>query len=110
MDNSYLKLIDAGKRAAAQHEVNKLIVGCEAFKIGKTGQTRDERLSEYGDEYTNMEFVYTGSREQVDAMEYILIEYFSLHHKCENIKDGLKSNHDNMKEGAPEYHVYVVWR
>lgn len=110
MDNSYLKLIDARIIAAAEYEVNKCIVGCKAFKIGKTGQTRDERLTEYGDEYTNMEFVYSGSREEVDDMESILIEYYSLHHKCENIKDGLKSNTDKMKEEASEYHVYVVWR
>lgn len=109
-------LMETIKFAQSQREamakIDAIIVECTSFKIGKTGETLLDRLSQpdYNDVYTQITRAYTGKREDVDDMESYLIDKYINHHKCDNMKDGNASNNDTMTENAKEYHVYVVWK
>lgn len=95
------------KEAIAKVEAK--IPSCTSFKIGKTGNSLLDRLSNYGGEYNNISPVFVGPKSDVDDMESLLIDKYINHPKCDNKKDGEESNNDTMAEGAEKYQVYVVW-
>lgn len=82
------------------------------FKIGKAGETADERFQQegYRNTYDGICEVYVStSRTLVDKMEASLIDHFISDPKCDNHKDGDQSINDNMKESG-RYIVYVVYK
>jgi hypothetical protein len=86
---------------------------CTSFKIGKTGMTLEERgnSSDYADKYKWIEPLYENSNpDEVSKMEAYLINYYIHWTRCDNEKDGVSSIHDEMKEGADKYYVYIVWK
>ena len=94
--------------------VDAIVIRCTSFKIGKTGQKDDDRLSQYRadpdeKDYEYLEFVYSGNKKDVDDMESFLIDYYKDNPKCDNKRDGEVSNNDKMADDADVYHVYVVW-
>ena len=102
----------AQSQREAMAKIDAIIAECTSFKIGKTGETLLDRLSQpdYNDAYTHIVSVFSGTKEDVDDMESYLINKYINHSKCDNKKDGNASNNDTMAENAEEYHVYVVWR
>lgn len=105
-----IKLAQLQREAMAK--IDTIIAQCTSFKIGKTGETLLDRLSQpdYNDVYTHIISVFTGTKENVDDMESYLINKFINHPQCDNKKDGDASNNDTMAEDAKEYHVYVVYK
>ena len=90
-------------------KVELKIAYCESFKIGKTGQTKDERFAGYKGEYEEYSIVYEGSRKEVSDMESYLIKHYKDNPKCDNYRGPKASNKDEMKEDSVNFHVYVVW-
>lgn len=95
--------------------VDAIVIRCISFKIGKTGQSEDDRLSQYNadpdeKDYEYIEYVFSGCKQDVDDMESFLIEYYKDNPKCDNKKGGKVSNNDKMAGDAEVYHVYVVWK
>ena len=86
----------------------------KAFKIGKTGETVENRLAkpDYQDEYefTDIKEIYhTTQKSLASKMEADLIDFFSDQDKCLNEKGGKESLHDKMKDSG-DYYVYLVWK
>lgn len=93
--------------------VNLIAQNCTSFKIGKTGQTLEDRKnqSDYSDAYEKIGKVFvSSSKDEVSKMEAYLIDKYKNHPKCDNEKDGEASVHDTMTEKTNEYMVYVVWK
>lgn len=97
-------------RVNAQKIVDKIINSCSSFKIGKTGDTLDDRLSNYNGKYNHIDSVFFGGELEVDDMESYLIDKYIAHPKCDNKKDGFASSNDTMAKNAELYKVYIVWR
>lgn len=108
-DVRYAALWLACNQVKATKDVKTIISNCSAFKIGKTGDELLDRLSNYHNEYSHIQSVYTEVKSLVDDMESYLIDQFINHPKCNNKKNGDASNNDSMTENAERYHVYVVW-
>lgn len=92
--------------------INQVKDGWANFKIGKAGETTDERFgqNDYRNTYDDICEVYASTSKQlVDAMEAALIDHFVNDPKCDNHKDGDQSVNDNMKESG-RYIVYVVYK
>lgn len=96
-------------RINASKKVDAIISNCSSFKIGKTGDTLDDRLSNYNGKYNHIDSVFLGRELEVDDMESYLIDKYISHPKCDNKKDGSASSNDTMAEGAEMYKVYIVW-
>ena len=104
----------SGDKSKAIITISAIFPECESFKIGKTGEALRDRLDQYDykEEYKfkHIAPVYkTKSKSLASKMEAELIDCFSNHDKCENIKDGDKSLKDKMAD-ADTYYVYVVWK
>lgn len=100
-----LKIVNAIDR------INEIIPKCRSFKIGKSGEKLSDRLKQpdYTGDYTKIEKVYVGTKEEVDEVEAFLIDRYINHPKCDNKKDGDASNNDTMAEDAEEFFVYIVY-
>lgn len=96
-------------RVSASKKVDVIISNCSSFKIGKTGNTLDNRLNNYNGEYSHIDSVFLGGELEVDDMESYLIDKYIDHSKCDNKKDGSASSNDTMAANAEMYQVYVVW-
>ena len=96
----------------AKSKLEELITNCSKYKIGKTGQTLDERFSQYqsnGEDFERIEELYRSkSFDVVSNLESDLIDYYINDAKCKNIKDGEHSINDHMDIEAEVYFVYVV--
>ena len=111
MDNiTYAALRLACNRINAIKKVDAIISSCSSFKIGKTGDSLYNRLSNYDGEFDHVDPIFVGSKSDVDDMESYLIDQYINHPKCDNKKDGEASNNDPMAEDAEKYQVYVVWK
>lgn len=106
----YATLRLACNRINAIKKVDVIIPNCSSFKIGKTGDTLDDRLNNYNGEYNHIDLVLVGSKSDVDDIESYLINQYINHPKCDNKKDGEASNNDSIAENAENYQVYVVWK
>lgn len=84
----------------------------EKYKIGKAGETKEERYQNgYSEEYDDIEVLYTSKDPNlVSKMEKELIDEFTLEFKCQNEKDGAKSFNDKMTDRNDEYITYVVYK
>lgn len=93
-----------------QKKVDAIILKCSSFKIGKTGDTLDDRLNNYDEAYNHIDSVFSGGELEVDDMESYLIDKYIDDPKCDNKKDGSASNNDIMAEDAEMYQVYIAWK
>ena len=97
----------------AKQKIDEVISKCVSFKIGKTGMTLKERGNspDYANKYKWIEPLYESSNPvDVSRMEAHLINSYINWACCDNEKDGVSSIHDEMKDGAEKYYVYIVWR
>lgn len=94
----------------AKTKVEERVPSCSSFKIGKTGDSLYERLSNYDGEYDYIYPIFVGSKSDVDDMESYLIDQFINHPKCGNKKNGCASKKDSMAETAEKFQVYIVWK
>lgn len=95
----------------AWSRVREIAVQCGTFKIGKTGEKLETRLSQddYCDKYAYIKGVASSKDSRlIDKMEVYLIEKAKMFPNCQNIKEA-SSLHDTMVENADVYYVYIVW-
>ena len=62
----YTALRSAWNRVNAQKIVDEIILNCSVFKIGKTGDTLDDRLNNYKGEYNHIDSVFLGGELEVE--------------------------------------------
>lgn len=96
-----------------ENVIREVISRCTSFKIGKTGETIEDRGSQpdYQDDYLYIGSLYaSGSDKLISMLEKKFINLFINHSKNDNTKDGEQSMNDAMADDADSYHVYVVWR
>lgn len=106
------KAIQGMMKGIAISKVRDIAGSCTNFKIGKTGESLEERKNQpdYKDAYKNIKEVYSSATPYlVNVIESELIRMFIFHPKCDNIKDGFASHSDPMRQDAEKYYVYVVW-
>lgn len=91
--------------------INAIANSCVSFKIGKTGETIEDRGNQK--DYQEYEYIQSlfsnGSSELVSHLEESFINKYIDHPKNDNKKDGDQSLNDNMT-ASKKYHLYVVWR
>ncbi len=99
-------------RGIALSKARSIVEKCSNFKIGKTGETLEERFAQpdYYGVYQHIDTLYSSVFQvDVDDMERDLLLKYITHPKCDNMKDGLTSHSDTMRDGAEKYQVYIVW-
>lgn len=107
---------DAKKYAKAKRcaitQINTLKSGWSKYKIGKAGETEQERFTNgYSGEYDDIITLYTSKDpEEVSKMEKDLINEFKYDTKCQNDKDGFQSLNDPMTDRNKQYITYVVFK
>ena len=82
----------------------------ERFKIGKTGQTVDDRYSKstYKDEYKGIVPIYSSEdSDEISRLEADLNKEFKKHPKCDNDRT---TDKDDMTDSEGDYTLYVVWK
>ena len=113
-ENSYKKLVRLFEKSdLPKKKIDEVISKCVSFKIGKTGMSLEKRGNspDYADKYKWIEPLYESSNpNDVSQMEAHLINSYINWACCDNEKDGVSSIHDEMKDGAEKYYVYIVWR
>lgn len=93
-------------------KINSLEIRWSHFKIGKTGNTVEERSVEpdYINDYDGIIELYISSSKQlVSDMEAALIDSFKNDPKCDNGKGGKQSLNDKMAD-SNKYLVYLVFK
>lgn len=95
-----------GNKKRIGDDLEKQIIEFENFKIGKTGQTLDERYrQEYESDYEGKQELFSSSsKEEVDNMEEYLIERFIHEEKCDNEQVG-----GGDMTNSSRYLVYLVF-
>lgn len=99
-------------KTIAKNYVSTVVPMCKKFKIGKTGESLEDRKNQpdYSGTYDHIEEVYqSSSKDKVSEMEAYLIDEFEHLDKCMNKKDGDDSLKDTMAD-ASVYRAYVVWK
>lgn len=82
----------------------------EKFKIGKTGDTCEERFKNYNGEYEDILPLYeSNDKDEINKLEADLIDMFIRNEKCDNEKDGDDSINDQMSDENGNYIVYMVY-
>ena len=114
MNENYKNLVRLFETSSLpKKKIEEVIDKCTSFKIGKTGMTLEERGNspDYADKYKWIEPLYESSDpDDVSQMEAHLINTYINWACCDNEKDGVLSIHDEMKDGAEKYYVYIVWK
>ena len=96
----------------AQKKVSVISSKVKSFKIGKTGMSLEDRLSEpdYNGKYDHILPLIKGTNPDIiSGYESSLIDAFIEEEKCDNDKNGNQSEGDRMVD-AKYYYVYLVWR
>lgn len=91
--------------------INDIAKVCKHFKLGKTGETIQDRGNQpdYQD-YDNIQsLVASNSSALISTLEKKYINMFKDYPKNDNDKDGRQSLFDKMAD-SEEYHLYVVWK
>jgi hypothetical protein len=114
MNENYKNLVRLFETSSLpKKKIEEVIDKCTSFKIGKTGMTLEERgnSSDYASKYKWIQEVFASKDPtEVSQMEAHLINHYINYSKCDNEKNGVSSIHDEMKDGADKYYVYIVWR
>jgi hypothetical protein len=96
----------------ARRKIQIISEGAKSFKIGKTGQNLEDRLSEpdYDGIYTAIvPLIKDSNPNSISHYESALIDRFIGSDKCDNVKDGDSSEGDRMANSR-WYYVYMVWK
>jgi hypothetical protein len=114
MNENYKNLVRLFETSSLpKKKIEEVIDKCTSFKIGKTGMTLEERGNspDYANKYRWIQEVFASKDpNEVSQMEAHLINTYINWARCDNEKDGVSSIHDEMKDGAEKYYVYIVWR
>jgi hypothetical protein len=114
MNENYKNLVRLFETSSLpKKKIEEVIDKCTSFKIGKTGMTLEERgnSSDYASKYKWIQEVFASKDPtEVSQMEAHLINHYINYSKCDNEKNGVSSIHDEMKDGAEKYYVYIVWK
>lgn len=114
MNENYKNLVRLFETSSLpKKKIEEVIDKCTSFKIGKTGMTLEERgnSSDYASKYKWIQEVFASKDPtEVSQMEAHLINNYINYSKCDNEKNGVSSIHDEMKDGADKYYVYIVWK
>lgn len=114
MNENYKNLVRLFETSSLpKKKIEEVIDKCTSFKIGKTGMTLEERgnSSDYASKYKWIQEVFASKDPtEVSQMEAHLINHYINYSKCDNEKNGVSSIHDEMKDGAEKYYVYLVWK
>ena len=114
MNENYKSLVRLFETSSLpKKKIEEVIDQCTSFNIGKTGMTLEERgnLPDYANKYRWIQEVFASKDpNEVSQMEAHLINHYINYSKCDNEKNGVSSIHDEMKDGAEKYYVYIVWR
>ena len=114
MNENYKNLVRLFETSSLpKKKIEEVVDKCTSFKIGKTGMTLEERgnSSDYASKYKWIQEVFASKDPtEVSQMEAHLINTYINRTQCDNEKDGVSSIHDEMKDGAEKYYVYIVWR
>lgn len=94
-----------------EDSINVIAQGCKHFKVGKTGETIQDRGNQPDyQEYDNIQSLFaSNSSALISTLEKEYINMFNDHPKNDNDKDGKQSLFDKMAD-SEEYHLYVVWK
>lgn len=97
------------RETVSRDKIQKLVVDCTSFKIGKTGQKLEDRFEEYKKDYGDILEIYSSSKETwIDDLEASLVKYFrsakDYSSKCKNEKSGSPGE---MRE-SDKYYIYIV--
>lgn len=114
MNENYKNLVRLFETSSLpKKKIEEVIDKCTSFKIGKTGMTLEERgnSSDYASKYKWIQEVFASKDPtEVSQMEAHLINHYINYSKCDNEKNGVSSIHDEIKDGADKYYVYIVWK
>lgn len=114
MNENYKNLVRLFETSSLpKKKIEEVIDKCTSFKIGKTGMTLEERGNspDYANKYRWIQEVFASKDpNEVSQMEAHLINTYINWARCDNEKDGVLSIHDEMKDGAEKYYVYIVWK
>lgn len=114
MNENYKNLVRLFETSSLpKKKIEEVIDKCTSFKIGKTGMTLEERgnSSDYASKYKWIQEVFASKDPtEVSQMEVHLINHYINYSKCDNEKNGVSSIHDEIKDGADKYYVYIVWK
>jgi hypothetical protein len=114
MNENYKNLVRLFETSSLpKKKIEEVIDKCTSFKIGKTGMTLEERgnSSDYASKYKWIQEVFASKDPtEVSQMEAHLINNYINYSKCDNEKNGVSSIHDEMKDGAEKYYIYIVWK
>lgn len=114
MNENYRNLVRLFETSSLpKKKIEEVIDKCTSFKIGKTGMTLEERGNspDYANKYRWIQEVFVSKDpNEVSLMEAHLIKTYITWSCCDNEKDGAASIHDEMKDGADKYYVYIVWK
>lgn len=104
-EQSYRKIL-----RSCEVSINAVMSQVEKFKIGKIGDTCDERLANYNGEYDKIISLHESSdKDEISRLEADLINMFIHNNKCMNEKDGEDSINDPMTDENNNYIVYMVY-
>lgn len=112
MEDTLNSWLFGNAKTIAKNYVSTVVPLCKIFKIGKTGESLNDRRNQpdYSGTYDHIEEVYqSSSKDEVSEMEAYLIDEFEHYERCMNKKDGDDSMNDTMAD-ASVYRVYVVWK
>ena len=114
MNENYKNLVRLFETSSLpKKKIEEVIDKCTSFKIGKTGMTLEERGNspDYAGKYKWIQEVFASNDPgEVSQMEAYLINTYIVYDRCDNEKNGVSSIHDEMKDGAEKYYVYIVWK
>lgn len=91
--------------------INEVVEKCSHFKIGKTGETIQDRGNQPDyQEYDLIQSLFSSpSEDLISILEKRFIDMFIDHSKNDNDKTGEQSVNDEMAK-SDEYHLYIVWK
>lgn len=88
-------------------KIQKIIRKSDAFKIGETGSSVEERLSQYKTEFTKIEKITSSkNKETIDKYESQMNQHFIKHPKNKNTNKGSAGT---MTDKSEVYTLYVVY-
>ena len=88
-------------------KIEKINRICKKFKIGKTGQTKEDRFaSEYSSEYDFIEVLtFSKYSKIITYLEKVMIKMFRNRKKCQNDQIG-----GGKMEKSKRYILYIVYK
>jgi hypothetical protein len=101
-------MLNKQKAKLCIERAESIIKNCKSFKIGKTGQTLENRFNlKYKTDFENVKQLYYSRNEQlINQLESTLNSYFISHPKNSNLKEGSAGD---MTDTNDKYLLYIVF-